>query len=202
MVPDLLRSNGLDRLAMVSKVLLDTRFLELKRENEALKLSLFRVDHSVNKLNVCMCRANTHVNGPRCRCESCVDSKRYEPTILDGYDDEIDDGSCKFKPWFEEVLLRHGFSFQKFDYSPHTHGEFIKWEAWYDREMNLQYHDNVHFHLCSSDRAWDRWVYGKKMWNARSILDPELLKLRKLFDELYEYWSDDEIWHREIHEYD
>ena len=37
LVPDLLKSNGLDRLAMVSRVLLDTRFLELKRENEWVK---------------------------------------------------------------------------------------------------------------------------------------------------------------------
>ena len=200
LVPTLLRNNGLDRLAMVSKVLLDTRFLELKRENEALKVSLFWVDHSVNKLKVCMCRANKHIKGPRCRCESCVDSKRYEPTILDGYDDEIDDGACKFKPWFEQVLLRHGLSFQKFDYRSETKDE--EWEASYDREMYLEFHDNVHFHMYRSDRAWDQWVYGKKLWNARTILNPELLKLRNLFNELYEYWSDDEIWYREIHEHD
>ena len=185
---------------MVSKVLLDTWFLELKRENEKLKVSLFWVDHSVNKLKVCMCRANKHVKGPRCRCASCVDSERYEPSILDGYDDENEDGPCKFKPWFEQVLLRHGLSFQKFDYRPSTKDD--EWEASFDREMNMEYHDNVHFHMYFSDRAWDKWVYGKKLWNARSILDPELLKLRRLFDELYEYWSDDEIWYREIHEYD
>jgi hypothetical protein len=66
----------------------------------------------------------------------------------------------------------------------------------------MEYHDNVHFHMYSSDRAWDSWVYGKKLWDARSILHPELLKLRTLFDEFYEFWSDDEIWFREIHEHD
>jgi hypothetical protein len=131
-----------------------------------------------------------------------VDSKRYEPTILDGYDDTIDDGLCKFKPWFEQVLLRHGLNFQKFDYSPQTHEEFREWESWYDREMNFQYHDNVHFHLYSSDRAWDTWVYGKKLWGSPTIRDAELLKLRNLFKELYEYWNDDEMWYREIHEHD
>jgi hypothetical protein len=202
MVPTLLQSNGLDRLAMVSKVLLDTRFLEMKRENESLKVSLFWVDHSVNKLKVCMGRANKHAKGPRCRCESCVDCQRYESTILDGYDDEIEDGPCKFKSWFEQVLLRHGLSFQKFCYSPQTHEQSEEWEASYDREMHMEYHDNVHFHVYSSDRAWDSWVYGKKLWDARSILHPELLRLRTLFDEFYEYWSDDEIWFREIHEHD
>ena len=33
--------NGVERLAVVSKILFDTRLLELKRENEALKLKLF-----------------------------------------------------------------------------------------------------------------------------------------------------------------
>ncbi len=132
-----------------------------------------------------MGRANKHAKGPRCRCESCVDCQRYEPTILDGYDDEVEDGPCNFKPWFEQALRRHGLSFQKFCYSPQTHEQSEEWETSYDREMHMEYHDNVHFHMYSLDRAWDSWVYGKKLWDARSIRDPELLKLRNLFKELW-----------------
>ena len=46
--------SSVDRLALVCKVLLDARFLELKRENERLKLSLFWVDHSINTLKKLM----------------------------------------------------------------------------------------------------------------------------------------------------
>jgi hypothetical protein len=99
-----------------------------------------------------------------------VDSKRYEPTILDGYDDEIQDEPCKFKPWFEKVLEEHGLSFGG-------------------------YYDNVHFYI-SSDDVWNKWVYGPKLY-AHTIRDPELLKLRNLFNKLYEYWSDEENWYRE-----
>jgi len=179
LVPDLLRNNGLDRLAMVSRVLLDTRFLELKTENENLKLSLFWVDHSINRLKKSMCISNNHSAGPRCRCESCVDSKRYEPTILDGYDDEIQDEPCKFKPWFEKALEEHGLSFGEGGATPE---EFYS----YDREWHPRYYDSVHFNI-SSDDVWNEWVYGAKLWHARSIRDPELLKLRALFKSLLEY---------------
>jgi hypothetical protein len=58
-----------------------------------------------------------------------VDSKRYDPTILDGYDGEIQDEPCKFKPWFEKVLEEHGLRFGG-------------------------YYDNVHFNI-SSDDVWN-----------------------------------------------
>jgi len=146
------RMSGLDRLALVSKILLDSRFLELKRENERLKLSLFWVDHSVNTLKKMMCKANKHPAGPRCRCVSCMG-------ILDAYDDGITDETCKFKPWFEQVLQEHGMSF----------GE------------GFASHDSVHFHVRAYDVGWYGWVYGAKLWNARSTTDAELSKLRTLF---------------------
>jgi hypothetical protein len=90
---------------------LDARFLELKRENESLKVSLFWVDHSINTLRQYICLANNRASGPRCRYSCCMRVKRSRPTILDGYDDEVRDEACQFGPWFEEIVREHGLSF-------------------------------------------------------------------------------------------
>ena len=104
--------SGVDRLALVSKIMLDQRFLELKRENERLKLSLFWVDHSINTLKHLTNYANNRAGGPRCFCRCCVRAKRYRPSILDGYDDEdsIVERACRFGPWFEKMLQEHGLT--------------------------------------------------------------------------------------------
>ena len=154
--------SGLDRLALVAKVLLDSRFLELKRENESLKLRLFWFDHCLLTLRKMLQVANNNAAGPRCRCASCVFTKRYEPNILDGYEDDAD--ACKFHTWFEQVLQKHGMSFRD--------------------ATDLQFHDNVHFHVFLSNNARNQWVYGGKLCNARSTADPELVKLAALFQTL------------------
>jgi len=154
--------SGVDRLALVSKILLDVRFLELKRENERLKLRLFWFDHCLVTLRKILYMANNSACGPKCRCASCVLTKRYEPNILDGYDDDED--ACKFQPWFEQVLQQHGMSFRDTGHS--------------------EFHDDVHFHALLSNNARNQWVYGGKLCNARSTADPELVKLAALFQTL------------------
>ena len=171
--------SAVDRLALVSKVLLDQRFLELKRENEDLKLRLFWVDHSINALKKFMCWANNRASGPRCRCSSCLRAKRSRPSILDGYDDEAEEGACKFGPWFEEILQQHGLSFAVSDGDACACCEI-------DREFYPKPDVKVHFLLIASKHvpatAWANWVYGAKVWKAETTQDAELLKLKALFD--------------------
>jgi hypothetical protein len=158
--------SGVDRLALVAKILLDVRFLELKRENESLKLRLFWFDHCLLTLRKMLQIANNSAGGPKCRCASCVFTKRYEPDILDGYEDEH---ACKFQPWFEQLLQKHGMSFRD--------------------ASELAFHDNVHFHVFSSNNARNQWVYGGKLCNAHSTADPELVKLAALFEALGEMYE-------------
>lgn len=172
--------SAVDRLALVSKVLLDQRFLELKRENEDLKLRLFWVDHSINALKKFMCWANNRASGPRCRCSSCLRAKRSRPSILDGYDDEAEEGACKFGPWFEEILQQHGLSFAVSD------GDNACAFCEIDREFYPKPDVNAHFVLIASKHvpatAWANWVYGAKVWKAETTQDAELLKVKALFD--------------------
>ena len=59
---------GVERLSLVAKVLMDTRLLELKRENEELKLKLFWKEHNPSMLRQAMAAANKIDGGPRCAC--------------------------------------------------------------------------------------------------------------------------------------
>ena len=180
--------SGVDRLALVSKVLLDTRFLELKRENERLKLSLFWVDHSIDTLKKIMGYANNRRGGPRCRCHVCVRTKRFRPTILDGYDEEEEE-ACKFGPWFEKIVEEHGLSFAS---SGHDN-EHFPCES--DREFYPRPDVSVHFLLIPFNMgpvtAWYSWLYGAKLWKAQTTEDAGLVKLAALFKHIREVHTED-----------
>ena len=175
--------SAVDRLAVVSKILLDARFLELKRENERLTLSLFWIDHSVNTLRHLTNYANNKRGGPRCHCRCCVRANRYRPCILDGYDDEIGDrdDECRFGPWFEKTVQEHGLSFA-------SSSDNNIWPCGVDRECNPMPDVHAHFVLFPTQRApatsWGTWVYGAKLWKAQTTQDAGLLQLTALFKTL------------------
>ena len=164
--------SGVDRLALVSKVLLDARFLELKRENERLKLSVFWADHSIHMLKKWMQYANGR--RARCRCCECRRLKRWDE------DDRFEDEQCKFGPWFEEALQIHGLSF-KDGTNAYVKFNYIGGVAL--REDYPKPDVSVHFYLYYSQpyKSWSSWAYGAKLWKAETIHDPELLKLKALF---------------------
>ena len=63
---------GVERLSLVAKVLMDTRLQELRRENEELRLKLFWKEHNPSMLRQAMTVANTAEGGPRCACLACI----------------------------------------------------------------------------------------------------------------------------------
>jgi hypothetical protein len=114
---------GVERLALVAKVLMDTRLLELKRENEALKLQLFWRDHNPSMLRQAMAAANMVEGGPRCACLACIVGGRcadgtrgFAPyPVAAEYDFQLVMSTydrchlrCQFKPWFEAQIREAG----------------------------------------------------------------------------------------------
>ena len=167
---------GVERLSLVAKVLMDTRLLELKRENEELKLKLFWRDHNPSMLRQAMAVANMVNGGPRCSCLACIVGGRcangtrgfapyafaheYEHQLVMTPHDRCHI-RCQFKPWFEEKIREAGMS--------------VGFDALRD--------DGQHFsNLGSVD--WNTFVYGSRLWKASSTADPELGKLEKLFHAL------------------
>jgi hypothetical protein len=151
----------------VSKILFDTRLLELKRENEALKLKLFWKEHNHEIMENAMHSANTAVGGPGCSCLACVVSGRYES--LDG---EVAKKTCTFKPWFEQVLREHDMSVGHVVDVPRVDGSVVD-------SGNDVFDDGQHFtNFAGCDWRW--WTHGSKLWKATSVRDPELAKLERL----------------------
>ena len=170
--------DGVERLALVSKILFDTRLIELKRENEALKLKLFWKEHNHEIMNNAMCWANEAPGGPRCSCLACVVSGRYEK--LDGKDAEKK--PCMFKPWFEQVLRAHDMSVGHVVDMPRVDGSVVD-------SGNYVYDDGQHFtNFAGEDWKW--WTHGSKLWKATSVRDPELAKLERLLHFLYTLGED------------
>jgi hypothetical protein len=174
----------LDRLALVSRLLLDQRVLELRRENEALRLQLFWKDHGRNQLAQLMIQANRAV--PGCTCIACSVSGR------------IDDGEtvsftrqCAFKPWFEARLAASGLNTHAVGLPASPTRTVLAAAA--GRHDTTQLYDgaDAHFHHVDGRDDWaDSWTYGVRLWGARDARDAELLKLERLFGLLREEIED------------
>ena len=115
---------GVERLSIVSKVLFDSRLIELRRENEALKLEqkrkidavklkqkhtidalklkVFWLEHNDMQLKEILAWANTSYGGPKCYCERCYWAGRF------GFSPDqriLPNVNCSFIPWFENEIV-------------------------------------------------------------------------------------------------
>ena len=169
--------NGVERLAVVSKILFDTRLFELRRENEALKLKLFWKEHSPRMLRGVMHHAN--YLGPDCACLACVVTGRHDD---DREDDEPCPSICTFAPWFEQLVREHDMS---------TLEGLPDEPIWVDGRVvcdNGQVleidHHFMHGFSHKHGTMINSWVYGSKLWKATSVRDRELVKLKSLFHTL------------------
>jgi hypothetical protein len=160
----------ISRLATVSKILYEQELLALRQENEALKLSLFWTKYSPTNLKTLMSCANEcHPEAPQCKCIPCTVSGRHSG---DASSDDM--WTCGFKPWFVQKLaecqMDNGYITA--DSNKHTHECDDSGDVW-----------DVDAHLVQIGRSdWNTFTYGIKLYKASYINDPELLKLKKLFD--------------------
>jgi hypothetical protein len=170
----------IDRLATVSKILLDERVIELRQQVETLKLEIFWRDNGLFRLNEAMKIANgIHV---KCRCIYCEDE--MDIRVLGD-----NTGECKFGPWFDEVLASRGLIMLEAGpdwrfgshHTPMSSGPLIK-------------NDCMDFdcHLFKLHPGLVGYAFGMRFWQAKSVNDPELQKLRMLISMLETYDDDDE----------
>jgi hypothetical protein len=156
--------DGVERLALVSKVLLDSRLCELKSENEALRLQVFWLQHSFDNLSQRMQWANCSHNGPFCTCHDCLQSGRFHSAYAGpGIDRCV--YKCTFKPFFECLIAQCGMSVGYGETDTHTHFRCIESNA------------------CPRV-SWYTWQYGSSLTCARTSTNADLCKLKHLFQVL------------------
>ena len=180
---------GVERLSLVAKVLMDTRLLELKRENEELKLKLFWKEHNPCMLRQAMALANKAERGPMCACLACIVGGRcangtrgFAPyPFAHEYDSHLVLSQhdrchlrCQFKPWFEEKIREAGMCVVTETSSPE--GDGVRDEGQHFSNLGIG--------------DWNSWVYGWRVCKASSVANEDLLKLQKLFESLYAHVCD------------
>jgi hypothetical protein len=75
---------GVELLTLASKAFMDARFLELKKENERLKLERFWKIYGVDKLRKQLRSYQWRIGAVHCECVSCKKYTRFEPTDDEG----------------------------------------------------------------------------------------------------------------------
>jgi hypothetical protein len=181
------KERAFDRLATVSKVLMDARVVELRKRNEELELELFWIKHSIQRLRRAMKNANhgwiRHpTQSPACDCWKCSMSKRISKHRV------IDKNKrCEFIPWFENLLAEFDLSY---DGSPAPHEHLSHVCDPKGRVCDV----NCHFVETTMNAGFlSKITYGAKLWKAKSVHDPEIKKLVRLFQVLETEDSEQEM---------
>lgn len=157
-----------DRLALVSKVFMDKRFLRLRRQNECLKLELFWKTYNVDMLRKEMYETHTVCNLFYCNCVSCVTNGRMldmddDPGMAEHFAGLPRCTECRYKVWFLDFIEEMHMEYRCDDS-----------EDWTDSGYFVMY-------------GLENWSfgYGNDLADARSVCDPELRKLEWMFRILY-----------------
>jgi hypothetical protein len=160
---------GVEKAVFVCKLLLDQRIIELKNENESLKLQLFWKNHNPTLLKNAMAAGNQSELGPKCGCSACsVSGRAYEGDV----EHNVLPWTCTFKPWFEEKIRECGMTIG------HGLDGFVDGSIVDDH--NPLYDVDCHFNNLARE-DWVCWSYGSKIWKVKSASDAELQKLVDLF---------------------
>lgn len=151
---------------------------ELRRENAVLRMQVFWKDHMDTRLIELFQDANDA--GPRCRCPACVLAGRAEKHDIQ----QLQEG-CAFVPWMDAKVAECGLTSAMTTTTKNLMKEGAPHMcADYDSHV---YDVDAHFHHSGGDTVasnWHTWVYGARLWKASSIKDPELQRLRQLFQTL------------------
>jgi hypothetical protein len=165
------KERSLDKLITISKVFMDARVAELRRENEDLRLQLFWKDYDVHSLLDVVTNSNNWEKSPQCNCLTCAVSGR-----TDGEEEIDSDRKCAFIPWLEEKITECGLTFGNTTMGSSNHSHLCN-------TLNGVW--DVDCHLVKLGRSdWRAFSYGKRLYQAQTADDAELKKLKILFEQL------------------
>lgn len=169
---------SVDRFRTVAKILMDARLQEVIEENRKLKLALFWKTYSMAQLRKKIASSIQH--RVKCKCRSCNFCGKANE-----FNGEWDE--CDVTRRFEQIARDCGLS-----------SAVECWDSGIvpiiDEDLGEEFDDEVQF-FCAGDvhivlpGSFSDWAvlgYGEKLNRAKSIEDPELLKLKKLFETLDE----------------
>ena len=164
------KQRSLDRLVTVSKIFRDARFEQICKENAELRLQLFWKDHNTQMLEDAMRHANNWEKSPKCNCWKCSLSGRKDDDV------EVDElKTCEFIPWFEEKITACDLTIGYVQM-----GSTSKYHM--SNNLNPVWDVDCHFvKIVMMGGDWSAFTYGSKLWDAKTVNDPELRKLEKLF---------------------
>ena len=149
---------------------MDARLLALRRQNEELRLELFWTAHSVQMLQSAMKKANTgYERSIRCRCWKCSLAGIMDGTVVDR------NITCKFIPWLGAKINECGLIYE--DMPPqHSHTTHMSDSSGCVCDVDSHFVDSAAMGVYMY-----KFTYGSKFWKAKTVDNPELKKLKKLF---------------------
>ena len=152
---------------------------KLKLENCKLNLVLFWKNYGVDQLRERI--SASFQRRIQCKCQICYFAGKSR--------ERNGEWECSVTREFEQFVKQHGFSVAKDgdQDDPNVGHVYDIYHNEYDDKLadELQFFSgNVHFVIQSSYSDWVVAGYGEKLNQAKSIDDPELLKLKKLFEDL------------------
>ena len=150
---------SLDRMALICRIMMDQRVIELRRQNEELRLALFVEQHTTVRLRSLLKSANRSAAGPNCRCVICQFTGRHE---IDGGMTQV----CTFIPWLNALVAEYGLIAAKC--------ETLAYDA-----------PRPDVHFChNSKEEWTDFSFGAKFFSSKSVSDPEIVKIKQFFEHL------------------
>ena len=168
------------RLALVSKLLYDKELIEMRQENEKLKLEIFWRDYNMEKLEVLWnetieCKDDVD---DVCTCGSYHIFNPHYPFFEK--EKEAETAACNHRKWFKTLLEECGCVVLEqtedcgYPKTFYTHSS---------SHLNCVLDMDAHF-VGGSDF---KFAYGARLYKATSVKDKELEKIKNVFDKLSRY---------------
>lgn len=156
------------------KKIYETYILEQSKEIEYLKLENFWLKYGVNTFNNALQIFN--LNKVKCKCINCIMANRYNKNKYIN-DPNQDPFKCKFKIKFELYLKKCNLHFND--------SNNIELSKYSHNVIKCDYCSNSDTHFENGFRHdWTNWRFGKKLLNAKSINDIEIIKYKQLIDKI------------------